>query len=159
MNDLGTLAITARTRDESYFTIYTGDGGGLTPRVDTSGAFASFGTAVINNADQIAFFASLDSGVSGIFLGPDSSSDKVIGFGDALDGSEVTGLAFANSSLNDSGQVAFWASLADGRRGIFRAELQAVPEPSSLAPDPRRGVLPRDDRARRIVRFAASQPV
>jgi hypothetical protein len=31
-------------------------------------------------------------------------------------------LGFFHQGLNDAGQVAFWASLADGTRGIFRAD-------------------------------------
>jgi hypothetical protein len=37
------------------------------------------------------------------------------------------------NGLNDNGQLAFFAELADGRRGIFRADpIAEVPEPSTL---------------------------
>jgi hypothetical protein len=49
----------------------------------------------------------------------------------ALDGSTVTSLSFGRG-INDAGQIAFEATLADGRTGIYRADLQTVPEPSSL---------------------------
>lgn len=133
MNESGTVAFTATDRDRSFFSIYTGDGGELTKVVDTSGAFSTLGSPVINDAGEVAFFADLLAGGGGIFVGPDPVADRVIAIGDALDGSTVTALAFSTFSLNDNGEVAFFASLADGRSGIFRADPQAVPEPSSLA--------------------------
>ena len=54
--------------------------------------------------------------------------------GDALFGSTVTDLQFYSTGLNNRGQVAFRAALADGTLGIYRADpWQAVPEPSTLA--------------------------
>jgi hypothetical protein len=78
----------------------------------------------------VAFLANLRGGGSGIFLGPEA--EEVIATGDPLLGSTVTGLSFFRDGLNDAGQVAFLATLADGRRVIVRADPAAVPEPTSL---------------------------
>ena len=75
------------------------------------------------------FLARLKAGGSGIFTGPGPIADRVIAVGDPLDGSQVTGLLFNRFGLNDSGSIAFWAILADGRTGIYEA---VVPEPSSI---------------------------
>lgn len=50
--------------------------------------------------------------------------------------SESNGLQFFHG-INDSGQIAFKASLADGSEGIFRTDAdsmnqQPIPEPTSL---------------------------
>lgn len=52
--------------------------------------------------------------------------------GDALDGSTLIALNFFEEGFNDSGQVVFHASFADGRQGIYRADPQAVPEPGTV---------------------------
>ena len=54
---------------------------------------------------------------------------EVIGDGDALFGSTVTGLSISPTSLNDIGQVAFYYELANGTTGIAIAT--PTPEPSS----------------------------
>jgi hypothetical protein len=98
-----------------------------------SGPFSPIGGdgVSINDSNAIAFEAQLNVGsTTGIFTGPALSS-KVVETGDALDGSTVTSLSFGDEGLNNQGQVAFWATLADGRQGIYVAS-SAVPEPSSL---------------------------
>ena len=77
---------------------------------------------------QIAFTARLAAGdVDGIFVGPNPATDTVIKEGDALDGSVVTFLRTGQRALNDAGQIAFYAELANGRRGIY--VFTPVPEP------------------------------
>jgi hypothetical protein len=44
----------------------------------------------------------------------------------------VTNLGFFREGLNDAGQVAFYASLADGTQGIFRADPEFVSKPASI---------------------------
>ena len=53
---------------------------------------------------------------------------RVISVGDALDGATVTGLAFNAEGFNDLGQLAFNATLADGRSVNV---LATVPEPGA----------------------------
>ena len=134
LNDAGTVAFHRYFNDRAGEELVTGSGGPLTVVADTSGPFQSFGFTFVgftppalNNNGDVAFFADLDSGGSGIFVGPDPVTDRVIGTGDTLDGSTVTNLRFCDEGLNDSGQLAFQAtfddpSVPDGRRvAIYRA--------------------------------------
>jgi hypothetical protein len=54
---------------------------------------------------------------------------RVIGTGDALNGSTVTDLALGASGLNDDGDIAFNYTLASGTTGVAVASL--IPEPGS----------------------------
>jgi hypothetical protein len=128
VNDAGLVGLVGSI---SFFNqgVYLGEGGGLTTVVDRNSPFNSFGSVSLNNLGQVAFAAALDSGPSGIFTGPNPDVDKVIQTGDTLDGSLVTRISFGSAAFNDAGQIAFYALLADGRRGVYVA---SVPEPSSL---------------------------
>ena len=69
----------------------------------------------------------------GLYVGEPGSIDKrVIGFGDPLDGSTFQTGFLWEESLNNQGQIAFWAHLADGRQGVYRAN--PVPVLTSLSP-------------------------
>ncbi|WP_189525066.1 DUF7453 family protein [Nostoc sp. 'Peltigera membranacea cyanobiont' 232] len=83
--------------------------------------------------ERVAFLANLSTGGEGIFTGADISQDKVIATGDTLLGSTVTQLGFSSQGLNNSGQIAFYATLADGISGIFRADPQTIQ--SQLVPE------------------------
>lgn len=115
--------------------IFVSDGTTTTKIADSSGPFLFFRDAPsINDKGVVAFWASLDAGGHGIFTGPDPGTNKVIAAGDALDGSTVRDLTFGTfgrEGLNNAGQVAFRARLADGRQGIYRAD----PVPSNVPPD------------------------
>jgi len=126
LNDSDTVAFAAFLDDGSGG-IFTSNGGSLSPLVDTSGAFSYLFSPAINNNGIVAFGAELDTGKSGIFTGSDPVADKVIAVGDQLFGSTVTSLGFSPKGFNDAGQVAFFAELADGTSGIFRADLDGVP--------------------------------
>jgi hypothetical protein len=133
LNDAGTVAFHRFFNDRAGEELVSGNGGQLTVLADTSGPFQSFGfffgftPPALNNNGDVAFFAELDSGGSGIFVGPDPVADRVIGTGDTLDGSTVRDLRFCDEGLNDSGQLAFEAtfddpSVPEGRRvSIYRA--------------------------------------
>jgi hypothetical protein len=111
--------------------IVTGNGGPLTTVADTTGPFGSFGfrPPSINNNGDVAFLADLDDfpPTSGIFVGPRVVQDRVVETGDKLDGARVIGLRFCEEGLNDLGQLAFIANLADPsapngfRTAVFRA--------------------------------------
>ncbi|MBD1836832.1 PEP-CTERM sorting domain-containing protein [Coleofasciculus sp. FACHB-64] len=108
---------------------------------DTSSSLNGFlGVPSINDVGTIAFFAELDVGGTGIFTGADPLKDKVISTGDTLFGSTVTSLSFSREGLNNAGQVAFLASLADGTTGIFRAEPGVSSEPPKDVPEPTSGL-------------------
>jgi hypothetical protein len=134
LNDSGTVAFHRFFNDRAGEELVSGNGGPLTTIADTSGPFQSFGFTFVgftppalNNNGDVAFLADLDTGGSGIFVGPDPVADRVIGTGDTLDGSTVTNLRFCDEGLNDSGQLAFQATfddpnVPDGRRvAIYRA--------------------------------------
>jgi len=108
--------------------VYLASGGLLTPIVNNNGTFSEDDAVSINDSGQYAFFADLAAGGSGIFTGPDPVLDKVVETGDPLAGSTIVSLGFASEGLNNSGQIAFWADLANGEQGEFVA---SVPEPSS----------------------------
>jgi hypothetical protein len=111
--------------------IFVGRDGTLTTIADTTGEFSSFQAyPAISNNGTVAFMAALKSGGFGIFTGSNSSTGKVITSGDQLFGSSVTFVSTFSQSINNSGQIAFYASLADGRSGVYVAS--PVPEASTL---------------------------
>ncbi|MBD2743736.1 choice-of-anchor tandem repeat NxxGxxAF-containing protein [Coleofasciculus sp. FACHB-1120] len=140
INDAGTVAFNADL-DAGGEGIFTGNGTTATTIADTSGIFSNFGAASINNAGIVAFLAGLDAGGTGIFTGSNSLTNKVIATGDTLFGSTVTSLGFFREGFNNPGQLAFFASLANGTTGIFRADHQGVPgEPPKDVPEPASGL-------------------
>jgi hypothetical protein len=123
VNNSGTVA--ASTEGHR---IYVSSGGNLQLFVSNISAFSEDDAVSINDSGEIAFFADLSAGGSGIFTGPDPVLDKVVETGDALDGSTILALGFGSEGLNNSGEIAFWAKLANGQQGEFVA---SIPEPSS----------------------------
>ncbi|MBD1931223.1 MULTISPECIES: DUF7453 family protein [Cyanophyceae] len=135
INNSGNVAFIAGL-DTGSSGVFTGNGTTTTTIADSSGAFNSFfGTPSINDFGTVAFLAGLDVGGSGIFTGNNPLKDKVIVTGDTLFGSTVQELSFYREGLNNSGQVAFFASLANGTSGIFRAD-PIVVEPPKDVPEP-----------------------
>jgi hypothetical protein len=127
LNDAGTAGFFA-TLAQGGSGIFAGDGGPVTAIATTGGVFSAFaGAPSLNNAGTAAFLATLRAGGLGIFTGPDAEADKVIATGDGLFGSTVAQLGFFRQGLNDAGQVAFFARLADGSSGIFRADPEGHP--------------------------------
>ncbi len=155
INDVGTVVFEAFIAVDTPPTgILTGSGGSTTTIAEGSApidvvfnpsinkaettAYAGVGYTYfnsdpsINKLGTVAFEAELDAGGSGIFIGPDPIVDKVIVVGDSLFGSTVTELFISQKGLNDAGQLAFQATLADGNRAVFRADPRPVPESSSV---------------------------
>src|SRR5262249_29841714 len=105
--------------------LFLSSGGAVRTVVDDTGAFASFGFApALNARGQVAFEGTTKAGRVGIFTGSDPKKDRVIAVGDALDGSIVVDLGASafGAALNNNGQIAFIAQLADGRTGVYRAD-------------------------------------
>lgn len=101
---------------------------------DTSGDFSSFGimgspdgnTAIynvtsINNTGNVAFLADLDTGGEAIFIERNSVQERTIATGDSLFGYTVVDLTLSREGLNDRGQVAFIAKLANNTEVVVRA--------------------------------------
>ena len=124
INNNGLIAFEGRLNQAGEpISIYTTtDGSSFDTFVDVAGPYDVFDTHAINDSGVIAFSVSLDSGPRGIFTGADPIADKVIEEGDALFGSTVTSVFFYHHGLNNGGQIAFRASLADGRDVIVRAD-------------------------------------
>ncbi len=101
---------------------------------DTSGDFSSFGimgfpdgnTAIynltsINDRGNVAFLADLDTGGEAIFIENNSVLERTIATGDSLFGYTVVDLTLSREGLNDRGQVAFIAKLANNTEVVVRA--------------------------------------
>lgn len=137
LTDTGQVAFWGERLDGSEG-LFRGDGGALQVLVDTDAGFTTFGhwrdgshTVLLNAAGAFAFLAERADGYRGIFLGGDGIQ-PVIGLGDPFFGSTVTELVLSQAGLNSSGELAFIATLADGREVIVRATL--IPEPAALWP-------------------------
>jgi hypothetical protein len=127
--EVGFIGVTA-----GGLSIIVSDGKKTRIVANTSGLFADFpgtgsasdfaaGGISINDRSEVAFIAALDGGGRGIFTGPDVVKDKVIATGDLLAGSSVAGIGvMSRQSLNNNGQIAFQATLTDGRVVVVRAD-------------------------------------
>ena len=136
LNSTGTVAFVAGVGgiDGGTYGIYSGNGGLLTTIADLSGPFSAFpsfdfGNPSINDSGTVGFIAGLDVGGAGVFVGDGTATSEVIGIGDALFGSTIATFNISPTSLNDSGQLAFYYRLANGTTGIALAN--PVPEPSA----------------------------
>jgi hypothetical protein len=124
ISDTGTVGFTGRL-DESgpgsgVFGVYTTTDGASVTRVGTS----PVDRISINNSGAVVYRRTLSGGAgSGIYIGrPGALDQPVIEQGATIDGSTLANAFIWEESLNDKGQVAFWANLADGRWGIYRAD-------------------------------------
>jgi hypothetical protein len=140
INDLGFVAYPATVDGTQKIVISDGissatfiDGsqfkGGLTSGNIFDGGIAE---CAINNQGRVAFTAFTDSTISSyaIFTGANSSTDRVVGLGDNIDGAAIVSLVFSRDCLNNEGQIAFAARLSDGTQGVWVGT--PVPEPSTL---------------------------
>jgi hypothetical protein len=112
--------------------VFTSDG--TTSGIITTSTASVFQNIAINNTGVVAFLAAPPTAL--LIGAAGDTPETVIQTGDAVAGSTVTGLFIGPNSINGVGQIAFWASLADGRTGIFRAD------PSAGTGTPDNPVLP-----------------
>jgi hypothetical protein len=126
INSQGTVAFSGGP-DTFTTGIFAGNGDALAVLIGAGGPLGFFGQPSINDSGTVAFEAFARG--RGVFTGPDPVADKVIAFGDTLLGSTVSDVRLSPRGLNNSGEIAFYAELADGTQGIFRAT--PVPEPGS----------------------------
>jgi hypothetical protein len=122
INNGGTVAFVGSLA--GTFGIYTTDDGVNMTLVGTNPVSG----LSISDSGSVVYRKTLSAGAgSGIYIGRAGALDRpVIEQGQALDGSTVTDAFIWEESLNDEGQVAFWARLADGRHGIYRADPPTV---------------------------------
>lgn len=123
INNLGTVAFLASINGGPASIYTTPDGASFTRAGQYPNNNALF---AINDAGKVAYTLS-----GGIYTGVDLVADKVIAPGDSLDGSTLQGGFSYMESLNNNGQVAFFAQLADGRRGVYRADPNRPPVASN----------------------------
>ena len=120
INDAGFVADVGFLSSQNI-EIFTGNTRRVTARTDpNSSFFTSSEHPSVNNRGVVAFFANELSGGEGVFveLTGGASPVGVIGTGDALFGSIVTGLDLGRFALNDRDQLAFHYDLQDGRSGV-----------------------------------------
>ena len=143
VSDSGIVAFQAK--EGSQERIFKHDGG-LTIVADTID-FAGVSFASVYNEGVVAFRGvPRSTRKTGIFTGPDPEKDKVIAVGDALFGLTVSDVGFSWEGLNNEGQVAFYARLADGTVGIYRADPMAdeIPVMVDVKPGDNPNVINRD---------------
>jgi hypothetical protein len=128
--DLGTVAWIVGSGGADGVIIYGSSGGAISTLADTSDQYTGFSNVAINNQGKVVF-AAIGGTFRGIYSGPSRTLDKIAEIGDTLGGSTIIDLHFDRHGLNEAGQVAFWAKLADGRSGIYLAS--PVPEPGLFA--------------------------
>jgi hypothetical protein len=118
---LGSVTFLAYPTQGGYG-IFKRNGGKITNIAHSNGCLSQFAAPSLNDAGAIAFQANLNGTDEGIFMATGSTVKKVIAIGDYLFGSKVTSLVFSPGGFNNAGQIAFFARLADGTSGIFRAD-------------------------------------
>jgi hypothetical protein len=141
LNNNGTVAFVSSEGADNYG-LFKFDGTSTIPIADRKTGFTGFDTVSLNDGGSIAVLGTEANGKRGIFSGTDSLKNKVVTVGDSLLSSTVTNLFFSRDGLNNSGQIAFLAELANGHSGVFRADIdnqitlqsatKRVPEPSSI---------------------------
>jgi hypothetical protein len=114
INNAGTVSFIAGGGGVIRF--LTGSGGSLTTIADSTGPISTFtGPAgVINDSGTVAFFATLDTGVRGIFSGNGGDLTTIATTGGAL----TSSFGFT-PSINNTGTVAFTTGLTSGGFGVF----------------------------------------
>jgi hypothetical protein len=120
INDSGVVAFDASLKAGGEG-IFIGNGGALTPIVDTSGIFSSFvnsdlGTRSvvdINNSGTVAFHANLDAGGKGIFTSKDGNLTTIVDTSGKFSG-------LRNQTINNNGTVVFTGIIDGGNNsGVF----------------------------------------
>jgi hypothetical protein len=107
--------------------IYSYRNGALVDVLNTSQGFVGFNDVAVNNTGGMIFTGGTGT-IGGIYTSADLSK-PVVGIGDPFLGSTIASIELF-PSLNDAGQFAFYAQLADYRTVLVRADV--VPEPASL---------------------------
>ncbi|HLG55442.1 MAG TPA: choice-of-anchor tandem repeat NxxGxxAF-containing protein [Vicinamibacterales bacterium] len=131
INNSGTVAFVGSTTGSPN--VYTTSDGFSLTLVGTS----PLDRIAINDSGAVVFRRSLGGQDEGIFVGrPGSPNEKIIAQGDALDGSTYVAGFVWEEAINNSGQVAFFAFLADGRLGVYRADPVDATAPVVTAPTP-----------------------
>lgn len=85
------------------------------------------GNVSISNSGFVAFLARLSGGSLAIYVGWNQSNlSEIVKVGDTVDGYTVRDLRLSRESINDNGQVAFWADRQAGGAGVYRAQWEQL---------------------------------
>ncbi|MEH2468276.1 DUF7453 family protein [Nostoc sp.] len=113
-NDSGTLIFRLSKNFDNGATIVTGNGEPLTTVVDTSGLFRFFDQPpAINDANVVAFQATLKDGRQGVFTIKDGTITTI------ADNTSLFSGGFVGVGINNTGTTIFDVFLKDGKEGIF----------------------------------------
>lgn len=103
--------------------------GALTVVADTAEQFTGFGfrPPAINDAGQVAYAADLDTGGSGVYVGPEAT--PVVETGGTFDGDPIASTVLCENGLDDSGRLAIVLNLddPDAPQGFRDVLVRAVP--------------------------------
>jgi hypothetical protein len=133
INNAGTVAFLGTLNGE-YAVYTTADGMAFSRKSQVNDP--STGAPIsINDSGEVAYPGGDGTGGGAIFVGRNLVTDRVIGTDDLLDNSTVVHLRLMSSeAFNNAGQVAFYARLADGREGVYRADPVDRVAPTVTAP-------------------------
>ena len=120
INDNGTVVFGGSIDATGRKGIYSGNGGPLTTVIDTAGAFSDFGfSPAVNDSGTVAFSAlSKATGKWGVYTLTSGGVSTTIADTTGPIGDFGAGCV----TMNDAGQVAFWAALKSGATAIFRGD-------------------------------------
>ena len=119
------------------YAVQSSQGAGSTTIATRADGYPFLNETAINDSGLVAFWATLNSGQTGIFTGPNPDTDSVIKSGDLIPTLGIVTQVWGISSegLNHSGQVAFGVTydIGDGtpRWAIVRADLPNNPPTAS----------------------------
>ena len=120
MNGFGDLVFGGTGPGESQSAIWLAPRGSTQlTKVAGSDQVGSPQSPSIADNGRVAFQA-----VAALYLAADPIAARVIGQGDPLDGSTIQSLQVSNQALNSAGEIAFLATLEDGRHVIAVARAQ-----------------------------------
>lgn len=121
LNDAGIVGFCATMRSGIGGAFLVADGR-VRAIADSSGAFESFRTVLIDGTGRALLCATPKGGTLGVFSGPDPRAHRVLAIGDAMMGSAVTEFALNPVSINQRGQFAVRVKLADERQMVLRGD-------------------------------------
>ena len=126
-NDHDEIAVGADVSPDSSFSVLRLKDGELSivARPQDGYEFLMPSGLAINNASTVIYQGAF-SGGSTLFADAGAVDRRIVGTGDALSGSTVNTLTFCAGGLNEHNQLVFLAHLADGRAGVFVADLNQL---------------------------------
>lgn len=134
INNAGTVGFVAKLKAGGFGVYSTNGVGEPTTIIDTNAnqQFSSFRSVSINNKGDVAFFGTLKAGGSNIFVFDANGGKNVVPV--SLFGSSLASFSGAISprALNDLGQVVFYYSLSNGRKGLAVATPNNGVQPKTL---------------------------